>query len=196
MRDDLPHLLRLDFVFDSYDLHLIKDCERKRRSTQNPIQLSKVLGDTPLPVDMNMFWGSSKNKLKVEILLHEVIAVSLRSAQQFVAGEIKHGKPCKSTINEVVLEMPELHSHMQEADERIPLHNANSLKYNINCVVVHSPDTDVIILLLYIFSILQANGLNNCGSDVVLVTQHCLFLFILWLYNMVHSVLCYLQCII
>ena len=37
---------------------------------------------------------------------------------------------------------------------------------------------------------------NNCRSDVVLVTQHGLYLSILWLHNVVHSVLCYLQCII
>ena len=161
MREDLPHLLRDLTLFLTHDLHSIKDCKRKRRSTQNPIELSEVLGDTPLPVDMNMFWRSSKNKLKLEVLLHEVIIVSLRKAQQTVAGEIKHGKPCKSTINEVVLEMPELNSHMQEGDKRIPLHIANSLKYNINYVVVHSPDIDVILLLLYHFSTHQANGLQQ-----------------------------------
>ena len=98
--------------------------------------------------------------------MHEAVAASLKIAQ-VVVSEIKHEKPCKSTINETVVEMPELHSHMEEAVERIALHVANSLKYNIDRVVVHSPDSDVIILLLYHFSTLQANGLQQlwvrCG---------------------------------
>ena len=161
MRDDFPYLHRDLTLFLTPMIFTPSKTERKRRSTQSPIELSEVLGDTPLPVDMNMFWGSSKNKLKLEVLLHEAVAASLKNAQQVVVGEIKHEKPCMSTINETVVEMPELHSHMQEADERIPLHIANSLKYNINCVVVHSPDTDVILLLLYNFSTLQANGLQQ-----------------------------------
>ena len=112
--------------------------ERKLRSTQSPIELSEVLGDTPLPVDMNMFWGFSKNMLKLEVLFHKTVAASLKNAQQVVVGEIKPEKPCKSTINETV-EMPELHSHMEEADERIALHVPNSLKYNNDRVLVHSP---------------------------------------------------------
>ena len=40
--------------------------------------------------------------------------------------------------------MFELNSHMEEADETIiiDLHVANSLKYNIDRVVVHSPDRE------------------------------------------------------
>ena len=53
---------RIDSVFDSYYFHSRKDCERKRRSMQAPIELSNALENTPLPVDMNMFWGSSKTE--------------------------------------------------------------------------------------------------------------------------------------
>lgn len=158
---------RIDFVFDSYDVHSIKDCERNRRSKQTPLELSEVLGNTLLPVDMNMFWASSKNKLKLQFLLHEEILVSIKNSQQVVASEIKQGKSCQSTTNGFVHEMPELHSQLQEADERILLHISNSLKNGINCVVVHSPDSDVIILLLCHFSHFQTNGLNQlwvkCG---------------------------------
>ena len=83
---------RLDFVFDSYNLYSIKDCVRKQRSTQSQIELSEVLADTSLPVHMNMFWGSSKNKVRLEILINETLAVSVISIQHVVAGEIKHQK--------------------------------------------------------------------------------------------------------
>ena len=51
--------------------------------------------------------------------------------QQIVASEIKHKKSCKSVINGKIIKMFQLDSHVDEADERIVLHVANSLKYNI-----------------------------------------------------------------
>ena len=41
MQGNLPHLLS------------DKECELKRRSTQSPIELSEVLEDIPLPMEMN-----------------------------------------------------------------------------------------------------------------------------------------------
>ena len=77
--------------------------------------------------------------MKLEVLLHETLPVSLTSTQNVVAGEIKHGKKCKST-KKTVVEMPELHSRIEEADAGIALHVANSLKYNVDRVIVYSPD--------------------------------------------------------
>ena len=37
---------RIEFVFDSYDDHSIKDCERNRRLKQTPLELSEILGNT------------------------------------------------------------------------------------------------------------------------------------------------------
>ena len=49
-----------------------------------------------------------------------------------MVNEIKHKKSCcKSVINGKIIKMFQLDSHVDEADERIVLHVANSLKYNI-----------------------------------------------------------------
>ena len=58
--NNLNTLKDLTMFSDSYDFHSKKDYERKRRLTQAQIQLSNVLENTQHPVDMNMFWGSSK----------------------------------------------------------------------------------------------------------------------------------------
>ena len=61
---------RLDLVFDSYVESFIKDSERSRRRNQAPIEINNMQCDTPLPVQMDRFWSSSNNKLKLQLLLH------------------------------------------------------------------------------------------------------------------------------
>ena len=57
-RQSSKYSQRLDYVFDSYNFHSIKDCERMKRSAQALIALSNVLENTQFSVDMNMFWSS------------------------------------------------------------------------------------------------------------------------------------------
>ena len=47
----------------------MKDNERKRRKFKIPILLSDIANDTRLPKDMDSFWPSADNKIKLEILL-------------------------------------------------------------------------------------------------------------------------------
>ena len=52
-----------------------------------------------------------------------------------MVNEIKHKKSCcKSVINGKIIKMFELDSHVDEADERIVLRVANSLKYNLQLI--------------------------------------------------------------
>ncbi|XP_052271149.1 uncharacterized protein LOC127871907 isoform X2 [Dreissena polymorpha] len=64
---------RIDFVFDSYIEGSIKDNERSRRSRYRPIEVNMVNEDTPLPVNMDTFWASGSNKVKLQILLSKWI---------------------------------------------------------------------------------------------------------------------------
>ena len=61
---------RIDFVFDSYMEGSIKDSERRRRQKVAAIDLNDIENSTPLPVEMDRFWGSSNNKLKLQMLIH------------------------------------------------------------------------------------------------------------------------------
>ena len=61
---------RLDLVFDSYVEGSIKDSERICRQDKAPIEMNSIHYDTPLPIEMDRFWSSSNNKLKLQMLLH------------------------------------------------------------------------------------------------------------------------------
>ena len=61
---------RIDFVFDPYMEDSIKDSERRRRQTVAAIDSNVIEYSIPLPVEMDRFWGSSNNKLKLQILFH------------------------------------------------------------------------------------------------------------------------------
>ena len=60
---------RLDLVFDSYVEGSIKDSERIRGQGKAPIEMNSIHYDTPLHIEMNRFWPSSNNKLKLQMLL-------------------------------------------------------------------------------------------------------------------------------
>ena len=62
---------RIDLGFDLYLEKSVKDSERKRREKNAPIELQDNRRKTPLPVDMDRFWPSRNNKLKLQSLLHE-----------------------------------------------------------------------------------------------------------------------------
>ena len=70
--------------------------------------------------------------MKLEVLLNDTLAVPLTSTQNAVAGEIKHEK-IQIYNKKTVVEMPELHSHIEEADARIALHVANSIVGQMWC---------------------------------------------------------------
>ena len=61
---------RLDLVFDSCVDGSIKDSERNRRQVKTLLAKIYIHYDTPLPVEMDSFWSSSNNKLKLQMLLH------------------------------------------------------------------------------------------------------------------------------
>ena len=61
---------RLDLVFYSYAEGSIKDSERIRHQDKAPIEMNNIHYDTPLPIEMDRFWPSSNNKLKLQMLLY------------------------------------------------------------------------------------------------------------------------------
>ena len=63
----------IDFVFDSYIEGSVKDNERQRCTLKSQIQVSDISRDTKLPKDMDTFWPSSNNKMKLENFLRSCI---------------------------------------------------------------------------------------------------------------------------
>ena len=156
---------RIDFVFDTYKEMSIKDSERTRRGNTKPIEISTVMKDTPLPVRMETFWPSGKNKTRLQYLLraailgyqwqHNIHIVVSRTDQP------EHETPCVSVVNKTLNPLPELDLSMEEADVRMIPHAVNATAEGSRRCVIISGDTDVVVLALHFFSILQLRGLQE-----------------------------------
>ncbi|KAG1682452.1 Solute carrier family 22 member 2 [Nymphon striatum] len=157
---------RIDLIFDSYIDKSIKDSERGRRQTVAPIELNMINQETPLPVEMERFWSSNKNKEKLQLLLHEyVIAEATVSSKnvQIVASHVFGEQTilCLSAHNNCSTEVPELCLDIEEADARIIPHVLHAVQHGMRRIVVLSSDTDVSILLIYYWATFLSNGLQE-----------------------------------
>ena len=157
---------RIDFVFDSYMGTSLKDSERQRREKKSPIELHDVSRETPLPREMDRFWPSSVNKAKFESLIHAEALVRNWSAPTLeiivshFCGPDSIVVSCWSMTSRPV-EVPQLKCNVEEADMRIIPHAMHAVKQGKNRIIVLSSDTDVFILLMFYWSELNANGLEE-----------------------------------
>ena len=58
----------IHFVYDSYIQGSLKECERERRTTERAVEVINLAPETSIPVEMQRFWGSSKNRSNLQIL--------------------------------------------------------------------------------------------------------------------------------
>ena len=160
---------RIDFVFDTYLEGSVKDSERLRRQEDMPIEINNLTSETPLPVKMPAFWGSSANKTKFQNELRDVISHSAQNMLPLgevvlsatgIAGKTEM-QPGKSIKNGYVILMPDLNVDVEEADSRLIIHVLDSAKAGITRTVLLSNDTDVLILALHHWHIFHAHGLEE-----------------------------------
>ena len=160
-----PH--RLDLVFDSYVEGSIKDSERNRRQDKAPIEMNYIHYDTPLPMEVDRFWSSSNNKLKLQMLLHTQAikrGIETPSTVHVVAScfsGASDGATCIGVMNGNSAEIADLCPEVEEADARIIPHAMHAVKSGIQCIVVLSSDTDVFVLLMHYWDILHCEGLRE-----------------------------------
>ena len=58
-----PH--RIDLVFDSYGEGSVNDSEIRYHQDKAHIERNQIGDDTPLPINMDQFWPSNSNKVKL-----------------------------------------------------------------------------------------------------------------------------------
>ena len=56
----------IHFVYDSYIQGSLKECERECRTTEGAVEVINLAPETSIPVEMQRFWGSSKNKSNLQ----------------------------------------------------------------------------------------------------------------------------------
>ena len=151
----LPASETVHFVTDTYLENSVKQLERSRRGSSPTYLLGG--GKTRLPRDFKSFLHNSENKRQLTRFLltqwqSPQYAPKLRGRSIFFVCEnecyILHSEDGLTVTMTPALE---LFSDQEEADSRIVLHclfEAQKSTSN-SSIVVHSPDTDVFILLLH-----------------------------------------------
>ncbi|KAG1663786.1 hypothetical protein GQR58_020195 [Nymphon striatum] len=141
---------RCDYIFDIYnDNPLVKDSERLRRCSVNPVLLSLVEQTTPLPKDMSTFWPSNKNKLLLDKLIYSYICEQSSQGHEHptIVSQLcinSNDWQCKKIHLSTEHYMQRLGSTVEEADLRIPMHVLDCCRAGYKTCVVISNDTDVI----------------------------------------------------
>lgn len=148
---------RIDIIFDLYHDQSIKASERKRRAKNDGIVTFITNLNQPLPIEMDKFWGISKNKVALQQIFIQFITEEICNnnfeKELFLGGSHKQGHmKCYSVLNGVFQEQRLLECYHEEADDRIFFHVNNAVKVgNFGSVAIASPDTDVFINATYHF---------------------------------------------
>ena len=136
---------QMDVVFDVYRENSIKNAERGNRST-GQIQFNVIVGSTKITQ-----WGTflSKNKNKSQLIRFLVSrwksqCSAIRESKLYVSFD----EECVCIQSNGLCEPVEaLGCNHEKADTRILLH-ANHLCQSTENVVIHTPDTDVLLIAI------------------------------------------------
>ena len=159
-------------IFDSYLAVSIKGSEREKRGARGSIRLAEIGDQTPIPVQIEKFWSCSQNKVILqefakEKLLKLACDHSVRIVVSGTVSDEEAPTPGQAFSPEtgVTSLIPDLSSHLEEADHRIILHIEWELKQTANTsrpeICVETNDTDVVVLLLYYFQVYSEKGLRR-----------------------------------
>ena len=158
----LPKTSRVDFVTDSYHRGSIKSVERLRRGVSKTFLISGP--KTKTPRDWKSFMSNDENKSQlIKLLLSEwrgeKYAERLKQRKlYFVCGKECFMLSSADGNSVSSLHVNELDSSQEEADTRIILHCLHvASNSSESSVIVRSPDTDVLLLLVRFLSSIEGD---------------------------------------
>ena len=152
-----PKVQRVDFITDTYKENSIKGIERLRRGTSTKILLKGP--ETTIPSNWHQFLSNDENKTQlIQFILQEWSSNKYHSKLQGRRIFYVCGKDCffitanddDDNIQKRLI--ADLCSSQEEADTRIILHMLNIIKKESDKkipIIIRSPDTDVLILLIH-----------------------------------------------
>ena len=147
-----------------YHDNSIKAEKRLRRMRTDPINMTISSNMTALPKDMDASWASVhiKNQLQKFFKAHIIqnkdrldrITVYLSDVIDEKAIKLKNGQ---------VIEVPQLSSTLEEADERLFIHVNHAVKEtHAENLLITSSDTDVFVCAVHFYNrVFKANGLKE-----------------------------------
>jgi hypothetical protein len=159
----------LHFIFDSYLNFSIKESERIRREGfTGRLELSCINNDTPIPVQLDKFWQSSANKVKLQQLAKQEARKLSIDKTIVVSGMISINDDddimpayLYEQLTTKESEIDSLASSIEEADCHIVPHIEYTILQNTKRVVVLSNDTDIVLLILRYIYYFQSKGLDE-----------------------------------
>jgi len=163
----LPKCRSLHFVTDSYYPSSIKDIERKWRGTSSPYVIAG--SRTKMLCDFGQFMNNSHNKTQlITFILSEwqkaqYAASLVGRTVYFVCEELCSALTSSDGVTVSTSIISELSSSQEEADTRIVLHCLYQSR-QCSSIVVQSPDTDVLVLLLAFSAKIPVNVLLQTGT--------------------------------
>ena len=145
---------RIDIVFDLYLEQSIKSSERLRRGKCDPIEVTVNQSEKPLPVEMERFWASQDNKMKLQQFFIKWILENYHGTRPIYLGgsHVDDISKCLRCASGSIQEILSLHSDLEEADHRIMFHANHALTVESHeKLIIASADTDVFVCALYHF---------------------------------------------
>ena len=137
---------KVDVIFDNYSTNSTGLATRHRRAGHSrPVRRIVTGRDIPLPVQWPNFMTENKADLTL-LLSKELTQLHISYHQELITAGGFDDNHVYSSTGRVVTH---LHSTHKEADTRILLHAADAAKSGYNTLLIESPDTDVLVLLVH-----------------------------------------------
>ena len=154
---------RIDVVFDVYMENSIKSAERLRRSTGN-LAFRQLIPTYPVK-QYNQFLSSPANKRElIRFLLDQWKQEEHFSTVESGTFYVTCDEKCFQLSNEGMFEVPELESTQEEADTRMMLHVIHATNQLISNIVIHTPDTDVVVIALSVSETVSSSLYIKTGT--------------------------------
>lgn len=143
---------RLDVVFDRYTgKDSIKASTRNKRAGKTKLSIRRIISDdVPLPEVWSQFISLDDNKADIaRFLSHRLIAHGTRIQEQteiITGGGFEDIQTTQSSKDGIV---PQLQGDHEEADTRMIVHAVDAIAKGFKRVLVHSRDTDVLLMMIH-----------------------------------------------
>ena len=141
--------LVMHIVFDKYLPDSIKNQNREKRGRTGTVH--HIKSKTCAPVNWKNFLAQNENKAGLASYYTDYICTvkgQLHANQEIIISGGQGDKSIKITRSSVI-EVPVLASNQEEADTRIVFHAVYAAQQGAASMVIRSPDTDVLLLLLH-----------------------------------------------
>ena len=116
---------RIDIILDVYQESSIKQMECEHRSCLKQITITISSENQKIPVDLDMFWSSMLNKVRLQEYVFKWMLQMLSEKEIFLGG-VYRGE-CRKLLTGNETEIVELSSNQEEAYDRIMFHINNGI---------------------------------------------------------------------